>query len=816
MTKGLGLFVWVAGMMFSAFGSVSIEQIVDPPKMIRVAENRTLNVRVKNTGTEPVDQWSLVFGPIEKKQEPIKPGQIRIVPIGFCFENAGWKDLKIRQGKDEKTFDQLYCFINTKSPDRYKLSDAQLDRCFAHPPNVFRIVQYANGLNRKTVDTYRDFNIGGVLAFLEKFLYSKAGKKPSEIHQRIEYATQNGFLTWLGDDFGYPSGLGGGYTVKDNPEYQVRGLVCVPFAGSGTAKKTFAVPEDLGKALFAVVYPVQSGEADVENGRMLPIENGSVSVSGISNDWKCCIFGLQVIDKESQAQTTMKQFGHDGRYPDLLNPNAVKKFITVMHKKYMDELEKTGTEIEGFYTNEPNLMKLYWRYDGSQRRYPYQSWNKFVADEFEKMHGYDIRPKLIALYEGDSLAAKRIRIHYYQTIGKLFSQNYAGQITKFCHKHHVKSGGHYLLNEYVSMQVACYGDLLEFLAAWDIPGLEISVPKPNLREAYPYQQTKLASSASCWNGSDTTTMLLDPIIGGSGLNRLSPPIPVLRNSANMGYLYGANKMSTYAPLFPKQEPSGAKATGYKKQAYRDFCDYVGRIAVMLRGAKNNTSVAVYYPIAEFQSEYKASPDPFTRTVLRYKERQGSFDNTMKAILNAGFDFNILHPEAVKNAEIKDGALGVGDYAYRYLVMPGMEIMPLAVMQKLNRFEQSGGTVLWIDDRPIAAECAENQAAVLQLAGIGAVVGNSGLVNMLREPYDTEFCLKILNDPKEVSVARFNRNDQKLYYLVNRKQKPVTARINAPSSVNIRCYDPFSGKITVLTSPAEIKLKEYGSIILSHK
>ena len=705
--------------------------------------------------------------------------------------------------------------FDAKAPDCYKIDNKMLEGYFAQPPNIFRMVQYLNSRAPDSVlDTYRDFNIGGILAFLDQFLYAIDGKKPEEMHRRIEYARKNGFHCWLGDDFGYPSGLGGGYTVKGNPEYQVRGLVCVPFDGSGSASRTFTVPEEVEEALHAVVYPVENGAVNVKGGIVLQVKDGSVTVRGMCSDWKCCIFGLQVIDKDSQPQSTIKQFGHDGRYPDLTRPDAVKKFIQVMHKKYMDELKKTGTEIEGFYTNEPSLAKMYWRTDGSRRKYPFQTWNKYVADEFRKMHGYDIRPKLIALYGGDSLEEKRIRIHYYQTVGELFSRNFAGQITRFCREHGVKSGGHYLLNENMSMHVAGYGDLMKFTAAWDIPGLDIGIPKSRIRETFPYHQTKFFSSASCWNGSDTTTMLLDPIIGGSGRNRLSPAIPVLRNSVNMGYLYGANKMSTYVPLSPRDK-KGGKATGYDKQEYRDICDYIGRIAVMLRGAKNNTSVGVYYPIAAFQSEFTASPFSWRQTSSLYQTRQESFDDTMKVILNAGLDFNMLHPEAVAEARVVDGAMMLGDHAYLYLVMPQMDIMPLAVMKKVRRLERSGGTVLWVDYRPVAAERAENQAAFMRLVNVGSVVGHSGLVDRLKEPYDPEFSLNLLNDSASIGIARFNRNDQKLYYLVNRKEEPQTARVDAPKAIKTQCYDPFSGEITPVSMPAKIKLESYGSVILSH-
>ena len=46
-----------------------------------------------------------------------------------------------------------------------------------------------------------------------------------------------------------------------------------------------------------------------------------------------------------------------------------------------------------------------------------------------------------------------------------------------------------------------------------------------------------------------------------------------------------------------------------------------------------------------------------------------------------------------------------------LVMPQLDYIPLNVLEQLNRFEEAGGKILWIDDVPRAAEHAKNDEKV---------------------------------------------------------------------------------------------------------
>ena len=67
-------------------------------------------------------------------------------------------------------------------------------------------------------------------------------------------------------------------------------------------------------------------------------------------------------------------------------------------------------------------------------------------------------------------------------------------------------------------------------------------------------------------------MLLDPIIGGYGVKRLSPELPLLLNAVNMACFHGINLFTSYLPLkareFTNNRGLTEKAKGYTKDEYR--------------------------------------------------------------------------------------------------------------------------------------------------------------------------------------------------------------------------------------------------------
>jgi len=132
---------------------------------------------------------------------------------------------------------------------------------------------------------------------------------------------------------------------------------------------------------------------------------------------------------------------------------------------------------------------------------------------------------------------------------------------------------------------------------------------------------------------------------------------------------------------------------------------------VLRGAKREAGVGLYYPIAMFQADLKASDRFWPYILEEHKQRQQAWDHTEKALIAGDIEYMIVHPEAVANAEINKSLMKIGFGSYHTLVMPQLDFVPLEVVEQLTLFEQSGGKVIWVDQLPYGAENERNDQKV---------------------------------------------------------------------------------------------------------
>ncbi len=698
------------------------------------------------------------------------------------------------------------------------LPENVLKKQFADPPNEYRIIQYGEPTPRR-LETIKQYGIGGCLAFFYNELRDPAHPKyqnPARIGPMLDAAKEDGIQIWLADDYGYPSGMAGGKVVEETPGYEVRSLVRFVVDGTGRKPAFFEIPEDVERIVSAVLYPVVRGTLDIAHGQMIPVSaTRQVRVEGIEGRWKLAVFAVKIRQRNSQAQSTMGQFSHSGRYPDLMNRVAMKRFIELSHARLAEAAgEGFSSKVKGFYTNEPNLMQLHWD-QNAPGLYAGLPWNRNLLQRFRQMHRYDLLPVLDALYEGEEMEHRRIRMHFHQTVADLLTESFALQIRDWCAARGVLSSGHFLLNEYLSMHVASYGDLMKFVSGFDIPALDIGIPNPDRIESFPYQQIKFFSSVAAWKKRGEVICLLDPIISGGGLRRLSPDLPLVLNSANMAFLHGANQMSAYFPLEPK-ETETTKANGYTPEVYRALNEYIGRISLLLRGARRETSVALYYPIAMFQADYKPSNLFWNRVVPLYRERQQAWEQTEHALLDGGLDYTIIHPEALAQATLRKGNLEIGSGSYRYLVMPQVEILPKAVLDKIKQFEAGGGTVLWVGEKPVMGAYAHEDVAVRQGVSDVEVIGVGKLAERIEHPYGAVFCLRLEFGESPVSIARFQKGGQCIYYLVNRSAENVQVQVDSEEIVSAEQYDPVTGEVTRLNLPSQVNMKPFRSLLVVHE
>jgi len=694
---------------------------------------------------------------------------------------------------------------------------------FKNPPNEYRITQYQ--LTPQTLKKYPEYGIGGAMAFFYSILYPESNKNqyknsdPAMIGQLVDAAKKIDYKVWLADDWGYPSGMAGGRVVAENPDWEVKSLTMLKVSGKGSKSIDFFLPDNLHDIVYAAIYPVNKGATNLNEGHKIVVDKKRLSSKGLKGDWELRVFARYIRDTLTQGQSTMRQFGHTGRYPDLMNREAMSRFIANMHAPILAQIEDPANSVEGFYTNEPNLMQTHWQ-GSTVAPYACTPWSDALPETFKRIHGYELHSILPYLFEGQTDTARRARIHYRQAVADLLTDSFSRQIREWCNARGIKSSGHFLLNDYLSMHVQGYGDMMKFVSEFDIPALDIPIPNPDEFRDFSYQQSRFFSSVTSWKKRDKTIMLLDPIIGGYGRSRLSPDLPLLINSVNMASFHGVNKFTAYLPLKPVKSGSinghQTRAKGYTPEEYRFFNEYTGRLTQVLQGTQREAGVGLYYPIAMFQADLIASNQFWPKIRALHKAKQQAWDHTEEALLKGDIEYMIVHPEAVADAKIDNGQMQIGYGSYHTLVMPQLDYIPLNVVKQLDRFKKSGGKVVWVDSVP-KAEHAKNDEAVKKVLDGALSVSSDKMLAEIHNPYVSEFDLEFSLGTDTLNIGRFSKNSEQVYLLVNRLQEVISVDVKGKRDIawagKIKLLNPSTGEISEISLPARFPLEANRSLLL---
>ena len=186
-----------------------------------------------------------------------------------------------------------------------------IDKEFNNPPNAYRLIHYSmNGaLNSSVLDEMVAYGIGGIQTRvpLNNYLQSESGWNSTASY--INQAKERDFQVWIHDARGYPSGAAGGLVVEGHPEYEVRGMIRVNKTGTGIGAVTIDLPSEI-TFIRANICKVVNGEPDFSTAQEVTISGNKVETNGLEGNWQLSAFGEKILDKDTQAQSTMEQFGH--------------------------------------------------------------------------------------------------------------------------------------------------------------------------------------------------------------------------------------------------------------------------------------------------------------------------------------------------------------------------------------------------------------------------------------------------------------------------------------------------------------------------
>ncbi len=436
------------------------------------------------------------------------------------------------------------------------------------------------------------------------------------------------------------------------------------------------------------------------------------------------------------------------------------------------------------------------------------NWTDNFLEKFKEYRAYDLQPHL-AVLDTVKIAKtdyeKRIWHDYNETLSDLMVREFNPTWAGF-----VKSIGKISRNEAHGspanlLDLYAQNDIpeSEFFGskAYDIPGYRQDPDYSPERYGTPgFEVLKLASSPAHITGkklvsSETATWLA---------NHFKVSLAQIKPIIDESFLGGINHIfyhgATYTP--PRASWPGwlfyaSTNFNYNSHFWNELPllnQYIERVQSKLQNTKPYNELLVYFPIHDLWTQ----PGPNDKThftnvhnILTTGMFKGPWGKLLKDLRNAGYSFDLISDAQLAACQYKNGRLySSGGSPYKALIVPEMDFLPLATLQKIAAFKKQGLPVLFQNKLPdkVAhyANFEANQKVFEQerLALIGLhtshIQGSLEQIGIMPEAMAS----------KNLLFIRKKNNQGSFYFIANQSKTAFEGKLN------LQANDPYF----VVTNP----------------
>ncbi len=614
---------------------------------------------------------------------------------------------------------------------------------FLHPSDEFTLIPFwfwNDALDEKEITRQiNDFCAKGINGFV---IHPRMGipedipylsdKFMHYVKYTVEEAHKRSMQVVLYDEAMYPSGSAHGMVVKDNPEYATRALRMeeAPIAGEKEAEAfltkltkelttedtivsiqlvqkdgTGAIDPDHTKLLFSASQATEdavSSTASLADTKVADNAHQSAVLTALS-----CLKELAATQTASDntketlslcvliagfSHGTIRGIhpGEDDGEPnapisgDLMNPDAMDKFIHLTHDRYYEVLkEYFGNTVIAMFTDEPDVL-------GRNHRAGSKPWTIGFMDWWLTHGGKEEQLPLLWL-EGTN--ASQIRRQYEKAVNKRLGYAYYGKLSVWCAAHGIALTGH-----------PHKSDEIGFLKYFQIPGQDLVwrwvAPENHLGlEGLDTAMAKCSSDAARHAGKRRNSNECFGCCGPDG-NQWAFAPDDMKWYLDWMFVRGVNLLYPHAFFYSLagerrygERPPDAGLNNVWWKDYGLFSDYSKRMSFLMTDSHNTTPVAI---LCE-------------EDLLPWAAAKILFQNQI--------EFNYLEDNLLLDGSCKlqDGLLKIEKQSYRILIAEAKDMLSPALKEKLSDFTAQGGIVI-VPDSLDAVSSASHKEACTDLAG----------------------------------------------------------------------------------------------------
>jgi hypothetical protein len=273
----------------------------------------------------------------------------------------------------------------------------------------------------------------------------------------LKVSREVGFSLCMVDEFEWPSGeardcwlpgINKSRVVAANPDFRMRQLRPVERKVFGSQRAEITLPGRT--SLVVAARQLGPDRLDGASLQKLAFDAGSNSLTWDvpAGDWLLTMYVLE------------PTYGLDGGSVDLMNPDAVHKFIEVYYEEFYRRYgEYFGNVLAARFADHEGT------YGGKL------AWTPRLFETFPRMKGYDLEPLLGALTYDVGPKSEKIRCDYQDVISELYTTSFFKQVNEWCRAHKLEYSGH-VWEESLFFGPAYQGDFYRILRAMHNPGCD--------------------------------------------------------------------------------------------------------------------------------------------------------------------------------------------------------------------------------------------------------------------------------------------------------------------------------------------------------
>ncbi len=432
-------------------------------------------------------------------------------------------------------------------------------------------------------------------------------------------------------------------------------------------------------------------------------------------------------------------------------------------------------------------------------------WSPAFLSEFRARRGYDFLDYLPEWAgQGDTTIIGKLLCDYRQTISDMLLDNFTRPWTQWAHSHGVKTR---------NQAHGSPGNLLDLYAAMDIPECEsfgctqFDIPllrvDDNMRRNDAVSATlRYASSAAHvagkpYTSSESMTWLTEHF--RTSLALIKPEMDLLFvNGINRVFYHGT-------PYTPQQAPwpgwlfYASIQVNPNNTIFRDMDalnTYITRVQSFMQQGRPDNDILLYFPIYDIWEKYRKRKY-MTFEIHKLDDKLPHFEHIVDSIVAHGYELDYISDAQLQHTVWDGKDLQTQGNAYRSILVPCCEVMPLATFRRLIDLAKQGATVMFLGGLPVQIPGLANlnersqQLAALRSEALNYVKIAPALDALL--PQSGAVC-EALSAEFGAKFARRRLDDGKVYFASMLQNRAINDWVSLGCQAQaVLLFDPMTGE-----------------------